>query len=283
MNAKKIFLDGKFMEAGRELLESLAPGVIRGKGAFETMRVRGGRIFVLEAHLERLFRGLRLLNIKSPYSRKQLEQRLYGIVMANGHKDARLRLTVWKNKKRVHAAIVCQKNRTTGGSIDRQGIRAVISSVCRRRTRYSHIKSLGYLCFRQAYLEAVNKGYAEAILLNRRGKIVEGSRTNIFFVKGGTLYTPAVSCGCLNGITRRIVLRFARHLRIPCQVVTADVKSLLQADEAFVTNSIFGVMPLTRVNGRAIGRGKAGPVTEKLRKAYCTKLHLACPSQAKSV
>ena len=283
MKTKKLFLDGKLVDAKKELLESLAPGVVRGDGVFETMRVKEGRIFVLENHLERLFRGLRILNIKSPYSRKRLEQRLYGIVRANGYREARMRLAVWKNKKQVHTAIVCQKIREVDGFTNRQGIKAVISSVRRCRTRYSHIKSLDYLCFRNAYVEALERGCDEAILLNSRNKIVEGSRANIFFVKGGILYTPAVGCGCLNGITRRIVMRQARRLGIPCQVVFADVNRLLEADEAFVTNALMGVMPLVWVNGRAIGGGKAGPITGKLRKAYRTKLQLSCPANGKSV
>ncbi|OGX37184.1 MAG: hypothetical protein A3C36_00960 [Omnitrophica WOR_2 bacterium RIFCSPHIGHO2_02_FULL_52_10] len=315
MNAKKIFLDGKLIDARKELLESLAPGIVKGKGVFETMRVKAWRIFVLENHMERLFRGLRTLNIKAPYSSKQLEQRLYGIIKVNGYKDARLRLAVWKNETRVHAAIVCQKygnvrgrcrhpRRSHGGNarlrhpavcrsrspdpqhfsgVSGRGISAVISGVRRPGTRYSHIKSLDYLCFRHAYAEALKNGFDEAILLNSRGKIVEGSRTNIFFVKDGILYTPAVSCGCLNGITRRMVMRLARRLGIPCKAVAADARGLLEADEAFVTNALLGVMPLTRVNGRAIGRGAAGPITEKLRKAYLTKLQLSCPANAKSV
>ena len=183
----------------------------------------------------------------------------------------------------MRIAIVGEESKGYSPGRYSKGFKVIVSKTRRPKTRFSHIKSMDYGCFRKAFIEAKEKGCDEAILLNNRNELVEGSRTNIFFVKKGILYTPATHCGCLNGITRRIVLRLARQMDIPCKSVIADVSVLRQADEAFVTNAVMGVMPLTVVEGQAIGRKGAGPVTKKLLNAYYTNVHSSCPAQGKSV
>ena len=280
MSAGKIFYDGKMIRVRKGTVESLAPGIVPGKGVFETMRFSGGEIAFLENHLDRLMRGLRLMGFSSPYSRQRWRENLYGALKANRLKEARIRMMVWKERRERHAAIVCQKCRRADALSGRQGIRAVLSGVRRPKTRYAHIKSLDYLCFRRAYMEAKKNGYDEAILLNSRGEVTEGSRTNVFFVKGKNIFTPAVRCGCLNGITRQIVIRAARRMGVPCRAVSMDWKRMLRADEAFVTNSVMGVMPLMAINGRRVGTGKAGPLTGKLRKSYFDALRSAGSGRA---
>jgi branched-subunit amino acid aminotransferase/4-amino-4-deoxychorismate lyase len=123
-------------------------------------------------------------------------------------------------------------------------MRVIISTVTRPSLRFSHVKSLDYLCFRKAYLEAHRKGADEAILLNHRGELVEGSRTNLFWMKDNVLYTPAIQCGCLNGIGRQLALKNARQKGIPVKFVHAKPQTLFAADKAFLTNSVMGPVPL---------------------------------------
>lgn len=283
MKGRVLFLDGKIVKATAALLHATTPGVVKGQGVFETMRVARGKVADLDEHLARLSRGLRLLKMRAPYSKDKLARCLGRTLAANGLRRARIRLAVWKEGRRVRIAIAC---RPLIGYTDRQykkGFKAVVSEIKRRKTRFAHIKSLDYGIFRRAFLEAKRVGCDEAVLLNSRREIVEGSRTNIFFVKRGILYTPAVKCGALNGITRRQVIRCARKEKIPCRAVAADVRKLLGADEAFVTNSLIGVMPLTVVAGRPVASGRAGPVTRKLLRAYRTNAHSSCPAPRKSV
>lgn len=283
MTSKALFLDGRMIRASDKLVESLTPGVVQGKGVFETMRVCGGAIFALEAHMIRLLQGLKTLNMRMPCSRKQLKKYLDRVIRVNHFKEARLRLAVWKEGRSLRLTIVGQDTVGYSAHKYKKGFKAVISDIQRKKTRFSHIKSMDYGCFRQAFMEARRRKCDEAILLNNCKEIVEGSRTNVFLIKKGVLYTPATRCGCLNGITRQIVISLARQMNISCRAVAVDVRRLQQADEAFVTNSLMGIMPLTVVAGKEIGRGEAGPLTQKLLRAYRSNVHSSCPPQSKSV
>lgn len=276
MKIKSIFLDGQMVKARMELIDSLLPGVVAGKGVFETMRVYNGKVFSLDKHFDRLFRGLRLLKIRPSYSKRQMEIYLDRTIKANLLKEARIRLSIWKEKRQLRIAVVCQDIGRSWVKKDQKGIRAIVSNVIRKKTPFSNIKSMEYHCFRQAFNEAKEKGCDEAILLNHRQEIVEGSRTNIFYIKKGTLYTPMVKCGCLNGITRQIVIQLARKLKIPMRVVAANIRMLLRSDETFVTNSLIGIVPLAVVDNQMIGEGKIGPMTKELMDAYNTNVHSSC-------
>ena len=279
MKTKSIFLDGQMVKARAELVDSLLPGVIAGKGVFETMRVYNGKVFSIDKHFDRLFRGLRLLKIRPSYSKKQMEIYLDRTIKANLLKEAKIRLSVWKEKRQLRIAVVCQDIGGSWVKKDQKGIRAIVSSVIRKKTQFSNIKSMEYHCFRQAFNEAKEKGYDEAILLNNCQEIVEGSRTNIFYIRKGALYTPMVKCGCLNGITRQTVIQLARKLKIPIRVVAANIRMLLQSDEAFVTNSLIGIVPLVSVGNQRIGQKKAGLVTKKIINAYNANVHSSCSAQ----
>lgn len=276
MKTKSIFLDGQMVQARADLIDSLAPGVAQGKGVFETMRVYNGTIFSLEKHFHRLFRGLRLLKIRSPYSKKQWQQYLDQTIKANALKEARIRLAVWREEKKLRIAIICQDVGDHWGRKNQKGIKALVSSIRRKKTKYSNIKSMDYQCFRMAFTEAKEQGFDEAILVNNRGEIVEGSRTNVFFVKKGTFYTPAIKCGCLNGITRQIIIECVRQMNVPIKRVSTGISMLMHSDEAFVTNSLVGVVPLTRVGEQLIGQGKIGPFTKKCMDTYNTNVHSSC-------
>ena len=130
------------------------------------------------------------------------------------------------------------------------------------------VKSLDYVCFWKAYQRAKAQGYDEALLRNHRGELVEGSRSNIFFLKDNKLCTPSLASGCLKGITRSVVIKIARRMRIEVQERTITPQELLNAREAFLTNSLIEVMPLTSIKGRSVGNGKAGALTLRILKEY---------------
>ena len=154
MKTKPIFLDGQIVKARSEMIDSLMPGVVQGEGVFETMRVYNGRIFAIDRHFQRLTRGLRLFNIRSPYSEDQWMNNLYQTIRANSLREARIRLAIWKDQKKRHIAIVCQAISSDWVMKNKQGLTAMISTVKRNKTKHSNIKSLDYLCFRKAFKEA---------------------------------------------------------------------------------------------------------------------------------
>lgn len=269
MRKKMLFLDGVMTSVTKTFVDNLSPGVLLGKGVFETMRSYGGVIFALDAHLARLDQGLKTLKMKSPYSTDEITHYLYSSLKTNRLKNARLRLTLWEANRRVKISIIAFPYQPYSQSKYARGFKAVFSDTRRdEHSKLSCIKSINYLPFILALRRAKEKGNDEAIFLNRGGYLAEGSRSNIFFVKKSKLYTPGLATGCLNGITRQVVLKVARAMKVDCKEVAVVPGALLDADEAFLTNSLVEIMPLTAIEGKKIGNGKAGPLTCKILAKY---------------
>jgi len=130
------------------------------------------------------------------------------------------------------------------------------------------MKSLSYLNYVLARVEAREAGADEALLLNGRGEVAESASSNLFAVRAGTLATPPVESGCLPGTARAVVLETAPRLGLTVALSPLSLPELLDAEEAFLTNSLMEVMPLVRVGDRPIGSGRPGPVTARLAAAY---------------
>ena len=130
------------------------------------------------------------------------------------------------------------------------------------------IKSLNYLNNILAKIEGLRAGCVEALMLNHKGEVAECTGDNIFIVKRGKLMTPPIDAGILEGITRGAVIDLAQMLDIPCAEIAMTRHDVLVADECFLTGSAAEVIPVIRLDGRTIGDGKPGPITEKLRHAF---------------
>ncbi len=264
MRRLTIWLDGKFVEAKPSLVESLTPGILKAKGVFETMRVDDGQIVFLKEHLRRMSRGLKVLDLKSSVSFFTIRRNISRLLKVNGLKDVRVRLMVWQKAGRLHFAVICQPLQPLTARQYTKGFKAMLANGHRRRTAVP-IKSLDYGIFRKSLQRARAAGFDEALLFNSKGELVEGSRTNIFLVKDNVLLTPPIKSGCLPGVTRQIVLDRARQLKLHRAIRPLKPQDLLESDEAFVTNALIGIMPLTRLGSKQIGPGKPGPVTRRLR------------------
>jgi branched-subunit amino acid aminotransferase/4-amino-4-deoxychorismate lyase len=150
-----------------------------------------------------------------------------------------------------------------------QGIRAALVSAKRNSlSPLSRVKATNYLDNLVAYSEAVALGAEEAILLNEKGFIAEGSMSNIFLVAGGMLLTPSEESGILPGITREAVLELARELGVEATEGEIPLADLLRADEAFLTSSVREVLPITSIDNKPVAQGSPGPVTKRLMAAY---------------
>ena len=146
---------------------------------------------------------------------------------------------------------------------------AVVSSVRRNETSpLSRIKSLNYLDNLLAREDARRHGADEAILLNTRGFVAEGSASNVFLVQQGSLLTPGVESGALPGITRRVVLELVSAVGLEPVESEIEMSVFGDASEAFLTNSVVEIMPLTSLDGRPVGPGRPGPVTRRLQRLY---------------
>ncbi len=266
---RKIFLDGKIVEANERMLEQFVPGVMTAKGVFETMRVYDGKIFLLDKHINRLQRGLKALEIVNNYTKKEIRHSVTETLRVNRLRNARMRLMVWQKHHQFHVAVIARPYKAPAFSQYSKGYKVLIYSRKMTKPRVScDVKAIDYRFFQKAHEEAARQGYDEAVVLNRNNEIVEGARTNIFLCKQGVLYAPALRSGGLNGITRQVVLKLAKEAGIKIRLKILGVEDFYQADEAFLTNSLLEVIPASQMNREKIGNGCAGPVTEKIMKRY---------------
>lgn len=271
-----IFLDGQFLPASEKLLSSLTPGIMKGRGVFETMRVYpfkirqawNYKIPQINDHFSRLSQGLKKLHLPARFSKKQTIQVISELLKLNRLKSARARVVVWKDKGVLRQSVVVFAYHPISQKEYLKGFQATIHPNPLPHTTNSGIKSIDYGFFLKAFERAKAKGFDEALIFNGEGELVEASRSNIFFLKENVLYTPDLLCGGLAGVTRGIVLKLARRMGFKPKAVRAGPEDVLTAQEVFLTNSMIEIMPLTRIDGCLISGGKAGRVTLKLLSAY---------------
>lgn len=275
----KIWVNGELLPADDAKISPLDRGFTLGDGLFETMRVRGGEIVRFEEHLARLRQGAHVIALSLPWTKKKLRAAASQTLEANGLQDAFLRLTLTRGvpsvrgllpgEKTTQPSLVIQCGEFHGypPHLYQRGMWAIISSV--RRNEHSplaNIKSLNYLDNILARQEAARKGADEALMLNTAGALVCASAANLFFVQGEQLITPSSSAGALPGTMRAYVIEaLAPSLGLKALEDALLPNEIENMDEAFLTNALMGVMPLTKINGKNIGLGKPGRVTLGLR------------------
>jgi len=272
-----VYLNGSLVPRSQARISPFDLGFLYGYGLFETMRAYSGRIFRLDSHLERLSKSAQLLGL--PQNAFNLKNACYDTLKANKLSDARIRLTASigegeaipdppRNPKST-VLVIATSYTPPSAETYKKGFKSVVSSIRQNsQSPLSRLKTLNYLNQLLARREAKEKGAGEAILLNERGFLCEGSTSNIFLVSQGTLTTPSEESGCLPGITRQVVIELAQELGLRVAEREVRLEELLNADEAFLTGSLIELMPLTEVNGKPIDKGKRGKVTERLMATY---------------
>jgi len=273
-----VYLNGELVPRHEARISPFDRGFLYGYGLFETMRAYKGCVFRLERHLARLRRSAERLTFASGLGAYDLEQAIYRTLEANKLANARMRLTVSAGPgerglappaEGLITVLVFAEKLALLPKAYEQGIRAAIVSPRRNSlSPLSRIKSTNYLDNLMAYSEATALGADEAILLNERGFIAEGSMSNIFLVTNGLLLTPSEESGILPGITREAVLELARDLGIEAVAGEIPLADLTQADEAFLTSSVREVLPIASIDTKPVGQGRPGPMTKRLMAAY---------------
>ena len=279
-----IYLNGKLVPRFEAKLSPFDHGFLYGYGLFETMRAYNGHIFRLDSHLTRLrcsaeSIGLTHSILTTEEGKQSLKAACMATLEANELKDARLRLTVSAgegdmtpdpNKCSSPTVLVTARDLVPipPEKYD-TGFRAALSSLSRNsQSPLSRLKSTCYVENILARMAARTAGCDEAILLNEQGYLAEGSTTNIFLASNNELITPSLESGVLPGITREVVLEMARVANIKTLERQVELKALIEAEEAFVTNSILELMPLTWFDEKPIGTGKPGQLTKELLVAF---------------
>ncbi|MFP3898665.1 MAG: aminotransferase class IV [Dehalococcoidia bacterium] len=288
-----VYLDGRLVPRSEAKLSPFDHGFLYGYGLFETMRAYGGHIFRFDRHLARLRDSAEALGLAYDVidggARQSLESACTAVLEANKLGDARLRLTITAGEGDMipdlsacsRPTVLVTARELTPLPLHKyeSGFRAMLSSLRRNsRSPLSRLKSTCYAENVLARMEAGAAGCDEAIMLNERGYLAEGSTTNIFLVgkslplrrreQARVLITPSLESGVLPGITRQAVLEIAQTLNIETSERYVEPSELVEAEEAFITNSILEVMPLTWFDGQPIGSGRPGALTGEFALAY---------------
>jgi len=256
MKKQIIFLDGDFLELKEAKLSLIEPAFLYGWSVFETMRACKKNIVYLKQHLQRIKASAPYLYLKFNYSFEKIKQIIFKLIDLNKIEDAYVRLTLFKNYKEKTSTFVWVKPyKSYPKSKYLKGFYACVSDFKINPSSFlNRIKSGNYLLYQLSYLKAKQNGFDEAIILNNEGYIAEASRSNIFFIKKDKLFTPSLDCGCLNGITRQVILDIAKKNSIEVKEGNFLLEDIYKAEEAFLTNSLVGLMPLVYIEKYRIGK-----------------------------
>jgi branched-chain amino acid aminotransferase len=241
------YLDGRYIRMESSMLDLFTPGRFTAYGVFETLRVEGHEAIFLEEHLDRLQQGLRILKIKCPHNASALKRIIKQVLLKNASiTRARLRIMVFRLSATVHCCVMAIPYVPPSPAVYRRGLRAVFVKTARPASaKLSSVKSLDYGLLAGALDEARRQGHDEALLLNGRGHVFEASRANVFIFKAGELFTPPLSSGCLQGITRAKVIAQARAMGIAVVEQNITPANVRGATHIFLTNSLWGILPVT--------------------------------------
>lgn len=272
-----VYLNGSLIPSNQAMISVMDYGFLYGFGLFETMRAYGGQVFRLESHLGRLERSAEMLEL--PIGTLDLQNAVIDTIQANKLSDARVRIAISIGEgsmtpdpstcSKPTVLILAGHYQPYPEQIYEKGFRAVVSSIRRNsQSPLSRLKSANYLESLLAKQEARAARVDEALCLNEKGLLAEASMSNIFLVTDGILRTPGQESGILPGITREVVLELASRLSISAFEQDIRLEEVFQAQEAFLTNSLMEIMPLTEVDGKPVGSGRPSLVTRRLSEAY---------------
>lgn len=240
-------------------------------GCFETMRAYGGRIFRLDAHLDRLYASAQDLGVRLPWDRPEGARQLRRALASSELKEAVVRIALLPQPDgRTTPSIVVQPATLPPASAYRRGIALVV--VPTRKFPVSTIDNQAKYSARLASVMAVAdaqlRGADEALWIDALGYVTESTASNFGIIRGQTIVTPPCWLGLLAGITRDILCELALSLRLPLQELPLTRHDVYNADEAFLTSTLKEILPVTTVDGRRIGKGSPGPVSKRLHRAF---------------
>lgn len=261
MSKEAILFNGELVSDNRasDLMSGGDPGL------FETMRAYKRKMLYLRQHLERMKDGAAILGLRIN-SLAQLELLVKKAVCISGLRDAYVKLIARKAGAGIDTLVIVRKYHPFPAQRYQKGF-SIETCACRSQNPLAQLKTTNRIFYELLFNSATKKGFDEALILNHLGYITETTRANIFFVKGGVLFTPALNCGCLPGITRRVVFDLAPRFKIKIYEGNYLPTDLYSADEAFLTNSLMGIMPIDSLNRSPIGN-KVSRITKFLGKEY---------------
>ncbi len=275
-----VYVNGGFFPKEQASVSVFDHGFLYGDGIFEGIRAYNGRVFKLEEHLDRLYESAHAILLDVPLNKGEMREAVLETCRRNGIHDGYIRLVVSRGAgdlgldprkcRRATVVIIADTIQLYPEELYERGMK--VATVSTRRNSVEslnpRIKSLNYLNNILAKIEANLAGYAEVIMLNSDGYVVECTGDNIFIIKNGALITPPRHVGILEGITRNTVMELARERGIPVREEVFTRHDVWTADECFLTGTAAEAIPVVEADGRIIGTGRPGPITTELITAF---------------
>lgn len=240
-----IYINGEIIESSDLILSPLSSGTAHGWGVFETIKLVEGKPVFLREHFSRLQKSCGVAGIALKEDFEGIRQGCEIVLRANGISRGFLKIMCLKRNAESSDVVISVGEKTYGEDAYSQGLKLCYAGVLKNESSdLTYIKSTNYMENMLQIARAREKGYDEPVFINSKGELSEGAVSNIFFVKGAKIFTPAVECGLLAGIAREKVIELCRQLGM--EVVQGGFTSDFHktSDEIFITNSLMGVMPV---------------------------------------
>lgn len=274
------FVEGAYVPINEARIPLLDRGFIRSDATYDVFHVWKGWAFRLDDHMERFDRNIAALRMKSPYTRKEMVDILLECVSRSGLQDAFVQMTLTRGlpsklaprdprlcENRFYAFaipfiyIANEQQRAVGMNMHISKFRRIPPESLDPK-----IKNFHWLDLTQGLMDAFDRGADIEVLVDGEGHVTEGPGFNVFVVKNGRVATPA--SGVFDGMTRRTTLEICPELQMKCEERLVDIAEVRNADEVFITSTAGGIMPITKIDGQAVGDGKMGPATQRIHDEY---------------
>jgi branched-chain amino acid aminotransferase len=278
----KVYIDGKFYDKAKAKVSVFDHGLLYGDGVFEGIRAYHGRVFKLQEHVDRLYCSAKAILLTVPLTPAEMSRAIVETCRKNKLRDGYIRLLVTRGEgtlgldpnrcPKASVIIIAGTIQLYPKELYEQGMAIItVPTVRNLHSALSPaIKSLNYLNNIMAKIEAIQANALEAVMLNEQGYVAECTGDNLFAIKNGTLHTPLISDGALNGITRAVIIELAATLGIPVVERSLTRYDIFVADECFLTGTAAEVIPMVSLDRRKIGDGQPGPLTRRLIEAFKT-------------
>ena len=277
----QVYIDGTFYPRDEAKVSVFDSGYLVGDGIWEGLRLYNGRFAFLDRHLDRLFMGAKAIDLDIGKTREELTEALHATVEKNGMTDgAHVRLMITRGTKKTPSQdprltisgptiVIIAEHKRADPDTTQAGVRLFTATIRRPPpdTLDQKLNCHSKLHEVIALVQALHAGADEALMLDPEGFVATCNATNFFVVRGGAVWTSTGQY-CLNGITRGVVVEVCRANNIPVHEAPFSLADVYSAEEAFVTGTFGGLTPVIEVDGRTIGAGQRGPITERLADLY---------------
>jgi branched-chain amino acid aminotransferase len=268
---------GRAVEPAEARISVFDRGFLYGDSVYETLRTSGGKFVEWGRHIQRLRRSAGGIGLEIDYSDEAIREAVRKTVEASGNEDSRIRIVVTRGTgpmmldvreaENQQLVIFVQPLVLLGDEAYERGVSAVIIGDGPRMTQPG-LKTGNYLPNILALKRAIEQRGEDALVCNALGEVVEGATSNLFLIEKGEVFTPPLEAGLLAGITRSRVIALSAEVGLTLTETRILPQRLREAEEVFLTSSVRGIMPVTRLDGRTVGQGGPGPITRKLMGAY---------------